>query len=64
MSPDEQLQFDEKREEEILKQAADKKARAEAIRARQDKQLAAIREKVAKEKEKGQAEIDRQNRIR
>lgn len=51
MTAEEQLEFDEKREEEILKEAAERKARAQAIRERQEKQLAAIREKVAKEKE-------------
>jgi len=34
-----QHEFDEKREEQILKEAADRKARAQAIRERQDKQL-------------------------
>ena len=34
MTPEEQLEFDEKREQEILKQAAERKARAQAIRER------------------------------
>ena len=34
MTPEEKLEFDEKREEEILKAAADRKARALAIRDR------------------------------
>ena len=34
MTAEAQMEFDEKREEEILKEAADKKARAQAIRAR------------------------------
>jgi len=37
MSAEEQLEFDEKREEEILKEAAERKARAQAIRDRQEK---------------------------
>ena len=59
MTPEEQLEFDEKREQEILKEAAERKARAQATRARQEKQLAAIREKVANEKAKGEAEAER-----
>ena len=51
MSAEEKAEFDEKREEEILKQAAEKKARAMAIRERQEKQLQAIKDKVKKEKE-------------
>jgi len=39
MTPEEKLEFDEKREEEILKEAAERKARALAIRERQEKQL-------------------------
>ena len=42
------LAFDEKREEEILKQAAERKARAMAIRERQEKQLQAIKDKVSR----------------
>ena len=53
--------FDERREEEILKEAAERKARAQAIRERQEKQLQAIKDKVAKEKQKEQDEIDRKN---
>lgn len=34
MTEEQKMEFDEKREEEILKQAADKKARAQAIRDR------------------------------
>ena len=34
MTEEQKLEFDEKREEEILKEAADKKARAQAIRDR------------------------------
>ena len=37
MTPEEKLAFDEKREEEILKAAAEKKARAQALRERQEK---------------------------
>ena len=37
MTSEEKLQFDEMREEEILKVAAEKKARALAIRERQEK---------------------------
>ena len=37
LTEEEKVQFDEKREEEILKQAAEKKARALAIRERQEK---------------------------
>lgn len=60
---EEQHAFDETREQEILKEAADRKARAQAIRERQEKQLNAIKEKVAKEKEKEQAEIERKKRM-
>jgi DNA repair exonuclease SbcCD ATPase subunit len=60
---EEQLAFDEKREHEILKEAADRKARAQAIRERQERQLNAIKDKVAKEKEKEQAEIERKKRM-
>ena len=63
LTVEEQLAFDERREQEILKEAADRKARAQAIRERQEKQLNAIKEKVAKEKEKEQAEIDRKKRM-
>ena len=38
-----QMMLDEKREEELLKEAAEKKARAEQIRARQQKQLDQIK---------------------
>ena len=34
MTPEEKLAFDEKREEEILKEAEERKARAKAIRER------------------------------
>ena len=37
VSPEEQMIFDERREEEILKEAAERKARAQAIRERQEK---------------------------
>jgi len=63
MSSVEQLEFDEKREQEILKEAADRKVRAIAIRERQEKQLAAIKEKVLKEKEKEQAELERKKKL-
>ena len=37
LTPEEQLEFDEKREQEILKAAAEKKARAQAIKERNEK---------------------------
>jgi hypothetical protein len=37
------MMLDEKREQELLKEAAEKKARAEQIRARQQKQLDQIK---------------------
>ena len=39
------VMMDEKREQEILKEAADKKARAELIRARQQKEMDKIKQK-------------------
>ena len=63
LTSEEKAEFDEKREEEILKQAAEKKARAMAIRERQEKQLQAIKDKVKKEKESEQAEIDRKRKL-
>ena len=63
MTPEEKIAFDEKREEEILKAAAEKKARALAIRERQDKQLQAIRDKVTKQQEKDQAEKERKKKL-
>ena len=63
LTEEERVQFDEKREEEILKQAAEKKARALAIRERQEKQLQAIKDKVRKEKASEQAEIERKKKL-
>ena len=63
MTPEEKLAFDEKREEEILKAAAEKKARALALRERQEKQLQAIKDKVNKQKESELAEIERKKKL-
>lgn len=45
LTEEEQKAFDEEREEELLRIAAEKKARAVALKARQDKMLMAIAEK-------------------
>lgn len=63
MTNEEKLAFDEAREEEILKQAAERKARALAIRERQEKQLQAIKNKVKKDKENEQAELERKKML-
>ena len=57
------MEFDEKREQEILQQAAERKARAQAIRERQEKQLQAIKDKVKKANESEQAEIERKKKL-
>lgn len=64
LSPEDQLAFDETREEEMLKIAAEKKARAQKIRERQDKQLNAIKEKLAKEKQKTEEEEQRKLKLK
>ena len=64
LSPEDQLAFDETREEEMLKLAAEKKARAQKIRERQDKQLMAIKEKLAKEKQKEVEEEQRKLKLK
>ena len=63
MTDEQKMEFDEKREEEILKQAAEKKARAQAIRDRQEKQLQAIKDKVNKANAQQVAEEDRKKKL-
>ena len=46
-----------------MKEAADRKARAQAIRERQEKQLNAIKEKVLKQKETELAELERKKKL-
>ena len=56
LSLEEQAVFDEKREEEVLAEAAAKKERAKAIRERQEKQLEKLKAKMDKEKADKDAE--------
>ena len=63
MTPEEKLAFDEGRELEILKAAAEKKALAVALRERQEKQLQALKNKMKHAKETEQAEIDRKKKL-
>ena len=57
-----QMMLDENREQELLKEAAEKKARAEQIRARQQRQLDQIKQKKEAEQKKAEEEKQRQER--